>query len=139
MPGTGRFLLDTNIVIAIFANEASVLQRLGLAGEVFVASIVLGELYYGARKSGRSATNIQRVDTFAASNAVLACDIETAQQYGLIKDALRAKGKPIPENDIWIAALALQYGLTLATRDATLARLMNLPLKCGKVWFRAET
>jgi len=44
-------------------------------------------------------------------------DLTTAQQYGESKNALRAKGRPIPENDLWIAALALQYDLTLATRD----------------------
>jgi len=48
----------------------------------------------------------------------LICDIETATHYARIKNDLRLKGKPIPENDIWIAALALQHGLILATRDA---------------------
>jgi predicted nucleic acid-binding protein len=55
MARTGRFLLNTNIVIALFAEEAAVQQRLAEANEVFVPSIVLGELYYGARKSVRVA------------------------------------------------------------------------------------
>ncbi len=55
---SGRFLLDTNIVIAIFAEETAVLERAAAAGEVFVPAVALGELYYGARKSGRSKTNI---------------------------------------------------------------------------------
>lgn len=113
----GRYLLDTNIVIAIFADEAAVRQKLATAGEVFVPSVVLGELYYGARKSARVASNVARVDEFAANNIVLVCDAETARQYGQIKDELRAKGRPIPENDIWIAAVAKQYQLTLVTRD----------------------
>ncbi len=50
-----RFLLDTNIVIALFAQEAAVLQQLSRALEVFVPSIVLGELYYGAEKSSNAA------------------------------------------------------------------------------------
>jgi tRNA(fMet)-specific endonuclease VapC len=79
--------------------------------------IVLGELYYGARKSAWSATNIARIDDFAARSSILVCDHTTAQQYGESKNALHAKGRPIPENDLWIAAVALQYGLTLATRD----------------------
>jgi tRNA(fMet)-specific endonuclease VapC len=114
---SGRFLLDTNIVIALWANDAPVTHQLGTAGEVFVPIIVLGELYYGARKSAWSAKNIARIDDFAARSGILLCDLTTAQQYGEIKNALRAKGRPIPENDLWIAALALQYGLTLATRD----------------------
>src|ERR687883_166901 len=113
----GKYLLDTNIVIAIFADEAVVRQKLAEAAEVFVPSIVLGELYYGAQKSTRSASNVTRVDEFAANNSVLVCDTETARQYGEIKSELRMKGRPIPENDIWIAAIAKQYQLTLVTRD----------------------
>jgi len=114
---TGRYLLDTNIVIAIFADESVVRQKLAQAGEVFVPSIVLGELYYGAQKSSRVASNVARVDEFAANNSVLVCDTETARQYGEIKSELRTKGQPIPENDIWIAAIAQQHQLTLVTRD----------------------
>jgi len=90
---------------------------LARAAETFVPSIALGELYYGARKSARASDNLARIDEFAARSAVLACDATTAQQYGHIKDILREKGRPIPENDIWIAAVAQQYGLTLVTRD----------------------
>jgi tRNA(fMet)-specific endonuclease VapC len=114
---SGRYLLDTNIVIALWANDATVTQQLADADEVFVPIIVLGELYYGARKSAWSATNIARIDDFAARSSILVCDLTTAQQYGESKNALRAKGRPIPENDLWIAAVALQYSLTLATRD----------------------
>jgi tRNA(fMet)-specific endonuclease VapC len=117
MERTGRFLLDTHIVIALFANEAAVQQRLAEANEVFVPSIVLGELYYGAYKSTRVMENLARIDDFVASNTVLPCDTATAQQYGDIKNKLRAKGRPIPENDIWIAAIAMQYQLTLVARD----------------------
>jgi tRNA(fMet)-specific endonuclease VapC len=48
---------------------------------------------------------------------VLGCDTATARQYGRIKNALRARGRPIPDNDIWIAAIALQHDLTLLSRD----------------------
>ena len=79
--------------------------------------IVLGELYYGARKSARVAANLARIDEFATSSAVLVCDTATAQEYGPIKNILRQKGRPIPENDISIAAIAQQYQLTLVSRD----------------------
>jgi tRNA(fMet)-specific endonuclease VapC len=85
--------------------------------EIFVSSTVLGELYYGARKSAHVAANLARIEQFAASVQVLNCDAATAQLYGNIRDGLRSKGRPIPENDIWIAAVALQHGLPLATRD----------------------
>lgn len=114
---TGKYLLDTNILIALFADEAEVKQQLARAAEVFLPSIALGELYYGARKSGRPTENLARIDDLAASGVVLVCDTETARHYGEIKHHLRLKGRPLPENDIWIAGLAQQHQLTLATRD----------------------
>jgi len=114
----GRFLLDTNIIIALFAQEPSVQERLEQAEEVFVPSVVLGELYFGARKSTRVEENLARVDELAASSAVLVCNTETARRYGVIKSGLREIGRPIPENDLWIAAIAQQHDLTLVTRDA---------------------
>ena len=75
---SGKCLLDTNIVIALFADETGVKENLVKTDEVFVSSIVIGELYYGARKSTRSKENVSRIDKFAESNIVLACDTETA-------------------------------------------------------------
>lgn len=114
---SGRYLLDTSIIIALFADDASVKEQLVQGGEIFVPSIAVGELYYGAWKSARARENVARVDDFAAGNVVLECNSETARRYGEVKNALRAKGRPIPENDIWIAAIALQHDLTLVTRD----------------------
>ena len=53
-----------------------------------------------------------------ALRGVSDCDVSTARHYGKIRELLRAKGRPIPENDIWIAAHAQQYDLTLVSRDA---------------------
>ena len=114
----GKYLLDTNIVIAIFAGDPNVLEPLIQSNEVFLPTIVLGELYYGARKSTHVDSNISRIDEIAASSALLGCDIDTSRHYGRIKNLLRTKGRPIPENDIWIAAVAQQHGLTLVSRDA---------------------
>jgi len=127
----GRFLLDTNILIAIFAGDPNVRQRLTQAAEIFVPVVALGELYYGARKSTRSDANVKRIDEFATSCAVLECDLDTARHYGLIKNHLRAKGRPIPENDIWIAAVARQNGMTLVSRDTHFNEVDALTLE---VW-----
>lgn len=126
---TGRVLLDTNIVIALFAQEVAVQQHLATTTEVFVLSIVLGELYYGARKSARIATNVAQVNIFAANSAVLVCDTATSQYYGEIKNVLRTKGRPIPENDIWIAAIAKQYSLTLVSRDSHFNEIDGLSIE----------
>jgi tRNA(fMet)-specific endonuclease VapC len=126
---SGSFLLDTNIVIALLAKDPAVHQRLAEATEVFVPSIVLGELYYGARKSSRVESNLQTVDEFAAANRALVCDSTTAQQYGQLKNLLREKGRPIPENDIWIAATAKQHVLTLVSRDKHFDEVEGLSLE----------
>lgn len=122
----GRFLLDTNIIIALFASDVAVQQHLVDAEEVFVPCIVLGELYYGARKSTRVEANVARLNEFSASTVVLACDSITAQHYGDIKNHLRAKGRPLPENDIWIAAIAKQYTLSLVSRDEHFSHVDDL-------------
>ncbi len=122
----GRFLLDTNIVIALFTADAVVLKNIRDADEVLISSVVLGELYYGAKKSGRPEENVGRLDTFAAQNTILACDTETSLHYGTIKAGLRTIGRMIPENDIWIAASAVQHDLTLVTRDAHFAEVRGL-------------
>ena len=122
----GSYLLDTNIVIAMLAEERAVIQGLEMAEEVFLSSIVLGELYFGARKSSRSEANVARLDRLASNSTVLSCDIETARYYGEVKDGLRRKGRPIPENDVWIAAVALQHGLTLVTRDGHMDEVEGL-------------
>jgi len=128
---TGKYLLDTNIVIAIFAGVTDVLERLVESNEVFLPTIVLGELYYGARKSTHVDANIARIDDLAASSALLGCDLDTSRHYGRIKNDLRAKGRPIPENDIWIAAVAQQHGLTLVSRDIHFSEVDTLTLE---VW-----
>ena len=123
---SGRYLLDTNIIIALFADDVAVKNRLVQADEVFIPSIAIGELCYGARKSGRSKENLERIDEFIANNTVLGCDAQIARYYGEIKNNLRLKGHPLPENDIWIAAIALQYNLMLVTRDAHFLEIENL-------------
>jgi tRNA(fMet)-specific endonuclease VapC len=127
----GKFLLDTNILIAVFAADPNVQQHLAQPGEIFVPVVALGELYYGAGKSTRIDANIRRIDEFAASCTLLGCDIDTSRHYGQIKNNLRAKGRPIPENDIWIAAVAQQHGLTLVSRDSHFGEVHTLS---SEVW-----
>lgn len=112
------YLLDTNIVIGLFANESSITGKIkSLSGSVSIPSIVIGELFYGAEQSSRREENKKKIEALAEASLVLECDIDTARLYGKIKSHLKAKGTPIPENDIWIAALAEQHQLILSTRD----------------------
>jgi tRNA(fMet)-specific endonuclease VapC len=120
---SGKFLLDTNIVIALMQGDESVLANLDRASEVFVSSIVLGELLFGAAKSGRPVENVAKIERFAAGRSVLSCDLQVAREYGRLKHDLRRKGKPLPENDIWIAATATCHELILVTRDHHFAHI----------------
>lgn len=122
---SGRFLLDTNIVIAILNREAAVTEHLRDT-TVFLSSVVLGELYFGARKSAKSKENLQLIDGVIRNYPVLVCDAEIARHYGEVKHHLRTKGRPIPENDIWIAALAKQHDLTLVSRDEHFGEVSDL-------------
>jgi tRNA(fMet)-specific endonuclease VapC len=114
---SGKRLLDTNIIVAFLAGDPQVQERLDAVSELLLPLVVLGELYYGAAHSGRPQQNAAEVERFSRSCVVLGIDVETAQLYGSIKAELRRKGRPIPENDLWIAACARQHGLVVVTRD----------------------
>lgn len=117
MKMNGRYLLDTNIIIALFDDDANIVDRITQSGEIYIPVFVLGELFYGAYKSTKQIQNLRRVETFQDKLDILECDKLTARYYGEIKNDLRKKGKPIPENDIWISALAAQHQLTVVSRD----------------------
>ena len=112
-----RLLLDTNAVSSLFKGEEAIRYLLADAEEVLLSIVVLGELYYGARKSGRVKENLEKTASFASTCTLLACDHDVSQVYGLVRDRLRRLGKPIPENDIWIAATTLCHELVLVTHD----------------------
>jgi tRNA(fMet)-specific endonuclease VapC len=113
----GNLLLDTNVVVALLAGDPEIRASLSQAHLTFLPSIVLGELYYGAWKSRQKEANSAKIEALAAKSAVLPVDAVTTWHFGQIKSALKAKGRRVPENDIWIAALARQCGVTLLTRD----------------------
>jgi tRNA(fMet)-specific endonuclease VapC len=109
------YLLDTNAAIALLKGDPAIAKF--AQSNIFVPSVAVGELYLGAEKSARVVENVQRVSEFISQRISYACDTETARWYGRIAHKLRLKGRPIPQNDIWIAAIALQHALTLITRD----------------------
>jgi tRNA(fMet)-specific endonuclease VapC len=123
----GRFLLDTNIVIAPLKPDPGVVER-SRAEQLYVSATVLGELYFGAAKGARAVSNESRIDRFAKGCDVLPCDQQTSRVFGQIKVRLEALGRRIPENDIWIAASAMQHGLTLVSRDAHFDAVEGLSL-----------
>jgi tRNA(fMet)-specific endonuclease VapC len=124
----GRILLDTTAIIALFSQEREVVASLSEAEETFAPSIAVGELFYGAVKSEQTERNLLKIKDFVRANTILPVTAQTAETYGRVKNQLRQRGRPIPENDIWIAALALQHDLVLAARDAHFGEIEGLRL-----------
>jgi tRNA(fMet)-specific endonuclease VapC len=123
---SGSYLLDTNVLIALFAQDPNVQERFAREDEVCVSVVALGELFYGAEKSSKRDVNLDRLEAFAAESRVLACGLETARVFGRLKRQLREKGRPIPINDLWIAATAVEQRLTLVTRDQHFSEIDGL-------------
>lgn len=124
-----KFLLDTNIIAAWFNGEVKIADKIDKAKEVHIPIIAVGELYYGAAYSIQIEKNIKNIQSITNRYNVLQIDVETTKLYGAIKAVLRKKGKPIPENDIWIAAIAQRNQLTLVTRDKHFKEIESLSLK----------
>jgi tRNA(fMet)-specific endonuclease VapC len=110
-------LLDTSVVVAHLRGSID-LQTLASADEpLFLPLVALGELYRGVLRSARPESSRAKVDQFLEIAAVLYPDVATAEIYARIAQALETRGTPIPENDIWIAAMALECDMPLAARD----------------------
>ncbi len=112
-------ILDTNAVSAFADANAAVLRRLrNPSVAVHLPVIVLGEYRYGLKSSRHRAAREKWLDAMEMSCAVLDITSETSRVYAQIHHELRLAGQPIPENDLWIAALARQYQLPVLSNDA---------------------
>lgn len=125
----GRYLLDTNVAIAVLNQEVDLDARRGRGIEVLLSLTVVGELFFGAERSASSETNRGRVERLVELCPVLPHDLETARRYGWLKSLLRRQGRPIPENDLWIAASAVRHGMVLATRDRHFDQIEGLQVE----------
>ena len=114
---SGSYLLDTNAAVDILNNKLDLKSRLDSGLEIYLCLTVVGELIFGAEKSRWSSANRARIDRLQKLCPVILPSLETAKQYGSLKSRLRRRGTPIPENDLWIGALAIQNGLSLVTQD----------------------
>jgi tRNA(fMet)-specific endonuclease VapC len=114
-----KILLDTNAYTRLLSGDKSVLGALGQADTVYMSVIVLGELFAGFRAGKRERKNRGLLDDFLTRPTVKILNVtqETAEVFGSVKQGLKARGKPVPINDAWIAAHALETGSTLLTSD----------------------
>lgn len=125
-----KLLLDTNAISRFFAGDKVVLAALNQAETILLSIFVLGELwagFYGGRKQEENRAILQRFMD-KPNVTIIPADAETAVLFGHLKHQLAMLGKPIPINDIWIAAHALQNGAILATFDTHFSSIIGLML-----------
>ena len=114
-----RVLLDTNTYTALFKGHEAVAKRVRRADHVLMSTIVVGELLFGFRNGSQYETNQRDLRDFLENAYVtlLPVTFVTCDRFGRIASALRRKGRPIPSNDIWIAAHAMESGSELLSFD----------------------
>jgi tRNA(fMet)-specific endonuclease VapC len=123
-----RVALDTNRLTDLLRGDAALAERLAACEEVRIPLIVLAEImagFYGGTRQRRNEALLRR---FLAKPtvALLLPGRETAEQYARLYVQLKRAGTPVPDNELWIAALALEHDLVLITRDRHFARIPQL-------------
>ena len=114
-----KVLLDTSAYSALRRGHQAILDVLRGSEIVAVSPIVLGELHSGFRAGNRWVENTAELAQFLSKPSVHVLKVteETALRYAEVDTYLRKKGRPIPRNEVWIAAVALEHGLQLLTLD----------------------
>jgi predicted nucleic acid-binding protein len=124
-----RVALDTNRLTDLFQGDAALAERLGLCDEVWIPLVVLAEIkagFLGGNRRYRNEILLRKLLT-KTTVGVLLPDRETAEHYARLFVQLKRAGTPVPDNDLWIAALALQHDLVLITRDRHFKNIPQLP------------
>ncbi len=126
-----RVALDTNRLTDLFRGDAALAARLELCDEVWLPLVVLGEIkagFYGGAEPVRNQALLQ-ILLAKPTVRILLPGRETAEHYARLYVQLRRAGTPVPDNDLWIAALALEHDLMLITRDKHFRRIPQLLLE----------
>jgi len=110
-------ILDTNALSAIADDEPEAVRIFSNAASIELPSIVLGEYRFGIAQSRRRKEYEKWLEELIAAVRVLSVDQETAGYYPQIRSELKKAGKPIPSNDLWIAAICRQHRLPLMSQD----------------------
>ena len=123
-----KLLLDTNAYSAFLRGHPDVVRRVRGAEQVLLSAVVAGELLFGFRNGSRYETNRRELEEFLANPFVsfLAVGLVTADRFGRVAAALKRKGRPLPTNDIWIAAQAMESGAELLSFDRHFADIDGL-------------
>lgn len=123
---TGRYLLDTSAAAEVLRGRLNLSARFGEQARFYLCGITLGELYYGAAMSARPEYQAQVIDALVGNYRLLAFGRAVQRAYAQVKRFLRAQGTPIPENDVWVAAFARAYRLSLLTTDRHFEAVLSM-------------
>jgi tRNA(fMet)-specific endonuclease VapC len=125
-----RLLIDTNIYSYALRGDDGVVEVLKKAEQIGISVVSIGELLSGFKGGGREQKNREELEKFLDSPRVIvySVDEDTSEFYAEILNNLKQIGKPVPTNDIWIAAVAFQNGLKLFTKDEHFMAIAGLPL-----------
>jgi len=123
-----KIVLDTNAYSAFFSGDMSVRKAIVVSDMVQMSTIVIGELYFGFFGGTKFSQNKDQLEAFLKKSNihVIGVTVETAEIFGEIQNELKGKGKPIPINDVWIAAQAIESGAKLVTFDAHFENISGL-------------
>jgi tRNA(fMet)-specific endonuclease VapC len=124
-----KIALDTNIAIDLLNGNPEVIATLLQYDSTYLPVTVCGELLFGAKNSGKSKSNELKYKGFINACIILETNSLVAEKYAEIRFELKTKGRPIPENDIWIAAICATNDITLFTRDAHFSNIDDLKLR----------
>lgn len=119
-------ILDTNAVSAVLGGDADLGDLLAETDRHHLPTIVVGEYRYGLQRSRRRDHLEDRLAILIADSVVLPIDLSTTIHYARVRAELSRQGLPIPENDVWIAALARQHGLPVVSRDRHFDRVAGV-------------
>ena len=123
-----KFFLDTNIIIEVFDGNKAIADNINKLENFYISSIVLGELYVGINRMTNKSMHLKKIVSLLDLCTVIDVDSITAEYFGEITAALYKKGRPVPSNDIWIAASSKQHELTLVTRDKHFSEIQGLDI-----------
>ena len=125
-----RLLIDTNIYSYALRGDDDVVEVLRKSEQIGISVISIGELLSGFKGGGREKKNREELEIFLDSPRVVVypVDEDTSEFYAEIINNLREIGKPVPTNDVWIAAIAFQNGLKLFTKDIHFKTIPGLSL-----------
>lgn len=125
-----KILLDTNAYVRFLRGDEKVMSSLAQADSVYMSVFILGELFAGFKSGSKQRENKRILESFLLKPTVVVLDatLETADIFGGVMASLIKSGNPIPINDVWIAAHALETGSILVTYDDHFAAVPGLRL-----------